>query len=79
MGVGRTVVELVIGGTVEDCAAAVLDAVQRAERGEAVEPRRVLSFESWEAWRRSGLAEVAAMLAEIEAEAGAEAEGGRCG
>lgn len=45
MKAGRTVVEAVIGGTAEDCAAAFLDAVARAERGEAVEPRRVLAFQ----------------------------------
>ena len=34
-------------GTAEDAAAAFLDAVERAERGEAVR-ERVLSFQSWE-------------------------------
>ena len=40
---------IVVGGTAEDDAAEFLDAWHRAERGEEVEPQRVLSFESWEA------------------------------
>ena len=39
--------KVVVGGTAEDDAAAFLDAVERAERGEAVH-ERVLSFQSWE-------------------------------
>ena len=38
---------VVVGGTAGDAAAAFLDAVERAERGEAVH-ERVLSFQSWE-------------------------------
>jgi len=40
---------IVVGGTAEDDAASLLNAWHRAERGEDVEPRRVLSFQSWEA------------------------------
>lgn len=40
-------VEVIVGRTAEDVAASFLDAVARAERGEAVR-ERVLSFESWE-------------------------------
>lgn len=39
--------KVVVGGTAEDDAAAFLDAVERAEHGEAVH-ERVLSFQSWE-------------------------------
>lgn len=40
-------IKVVVGGTAEDDAAAFLDAVERAEQGEAVH-ERVLSFQSWE-------------------------------
>ncbi len=39
--------KIVVGGTAEDDAAAFLDAVERADRGEPVH-ERVLSFQSWE-------------------------------
>lgn len=39
--------KITVGGTAEDDAAAFLEAVRRAERGEAVH-ERVLSFQSWE-------------------------------
>jgi len=39
--------KIIVGGTAEDDAAAFLDAVERAECGEAVH-ERVLSFQSWE-------------------------------
>ncbi len=39
--------KITVGGTAEDDAAAFLDAVGRAERGDAVD-ERVLSFQSWE-------------------------------
>ncbi len=39
--------KIIVGGTADDDAAAFLDAVERAERGEAMH-KRVLSFESWE-------------------------------
>lgn len=42
---------VVVGGTAEDDAAAFLDAVERAERGEKVN-ERVLSFQSWEGLAR---------------------------
>ena len=38
---------IVVGGTAEDDAAAFLDAVDQAERGEHVH-ERVMSFQSWE-------------------------------
>ena len=40
-------VKIIVGGTAEHDAAAFLDAVERAECGEAVH-ERVLSFQSWE-------------------------------
>ena len=39
--------KIVVGGTAEDDAAAFLDAIERADRGEHVN-ERVLSFQSWE-------------------------------
>jgi hypothetical protein len=39
--------KIVVGGTLQDDAAAFLDAWLRAERGEAVN-EHVLAFESWE-------------------------------
>lgn len=39
-------VKVIVDGTLEDDAAAVLDAIERAERGETVR-ERVLSFQSW--------------------------------
>jgi predicted transcriptional regulator len=42
-----TVTKLLVGGSVEDDAAAFLDAWHRAERGQRVN-ERVLAFESWE-------------------------------
>ena len=39
--------KITVGGTAEDDAAAFLDAIGRAERGETVH-ERVLSFQSWE-------------------------------
>ena len=39
--------KVIVGGTAEDDAAAFLDAIERAERGQAVH-ERVLSFQSWE-------------------------------
>ena len=39
--------KVVVGGTAEDDAAAFLDAVERANRGEQVH-ERMLSFQSWE-------------------------------
>ncbi len=42
-----TDVKVTVGGTLEDDAAAFLDAWRRAERGEQVD-ERVLAFESWE-------------------------------
>ena len=39
--------KIVVGGTAEDDAAAFLDAIERADRGEHVH-ERVLSFQSWE-------------------------------
>lgn len=47
-----TDMKVVVGGSLEDDAAAFLDAWHRAERGEIVN-ERVLAFESWE-----GLAQV---------------------
>jgi predicted transcriptional regulator len=47
-----TDLKVIVGGTIEDDAAAFIDAWRRAERGEDVN-ERVLSFESWE-----GLAKV---------------------
>src|ERR1700723_500616 len=44
-------VKVIVGGTVEDDAAAFLNAWHRAERGEAVD-ERVLAFESWEGLAR---------------------------
>jgi len=44
--------KVIVGGTIEDDAAAFLDAWRRAEKGESVNDR-VLAFESWE-----GLAQV---------------------
>ena len=46
---GQIRTRIVVGGTAEDDATEFLDAWRRAERGEEVEPQRVLSFESWEA------------------------------
>ena len=40
-------IKIVVGGTAEDDAAAFLDAVERADRGERVH-ERALSFQSWE-------------------------------
>jgi len=40
---------MVVGGTMEDDAAAFVDAWDRAEEGEHVPTSRVLAFESWEA------------------------------
>ncbi len=37
-----------VGGSAEDDAAAFVDAWERTERGQHVEPQRVLAFESWE-------------------------------
>ena len=45
-------VKLIVGGTVEDDAAAFVDAWRRTEQGEDVN-ERVLAFESWEALRES--------------------------
>ena len=67
MATGGTTITVAIGGTMEDDAAAFLDAAQRAEQGEVAEPQCVISFESWEAYHRYGLAEIAALLAEVEA------------
>ena len=39
--------KIIVGGTAEDDAAAFLDAVEQADRGEPVH-ERVLSFQSWE-------------------------------
>ncbi len=39
--------KIIVGGTAEDDAAAFLDAIERADRGEHVH-ERVLSFQSWE-------------------------------
>jgi predicted transcriptional regulator len=44
-------VKILVGGGVEDDAAAFLDAWHRSERGEAVQ-ERVLAFESWEGLAR---------------------------
>jgi predicted transcriptional regulator len=44
-------VKVIVGGTIEDDAAAFLDAWRRAERGEVVH-ERVLAFESWEGLAR---------------------------
>lgn len=41
-------VTIVVGGVMEDDAAAFVDAWERAERGEHVEASDVLAFESWE-------------------------------
>lgn len=41
-------VKLVVGGSLADDLAAFRWAWERAERGEAVRPERVLAFESWE-------------------------------
>lgn len=68
MATDRTTLTVVIGGTAEDDAAAFLDAARRAEQGEMVGLQRVLSFESWEAYHRNGQAEIAALLAQAEAE-----------
>lgn len=43
------VVKLVVGGSAAEDLAGFVDAWKRVERGEAVEPERVLAFESWEA------------------------------
>jgi predicted transcriptional regulator len=43
-----TDVTVIVGGSLEDDAAAFVNAWRRAERGEGVE-ERVLAFESWEA------------------------------
>lgn len=40
---------IVVGGSMEDDADAFVDAWERVERGEAVQPTSVLAFESWEA------------------------------
>jgi predicted transcriptional regulator len=42
-----TDLKIIVGGSIEDDAAAFLDAWHRAERGEQVN-ERVLAFESWE-------------------------------
>lgn len=78
MGRGRTAITVVIGGTTENAMAAFLDAFERAERGEEVEPQRVLSFESWAAYHRNGLAEIAALLAQVEAEETAQGDPSSC-
>ncbi len=44
-------VRVIVGGTIEDDAAAFLDGWRRAERGDAVH-ERVLAFESWEGLAR---------------------------
>ncbi len=49
---GMTNLQVTVGGTLEDDAAAFLSAWKRAERGDPAE-QRVLAFESWE-----GLAKV---------------------
>jgi predicted transcriptional regulator len=41
--------QISVGGTMEDDAAAFVDAWESAERGEHVPASRVLAFESWEA------------------------------
>jgi predicted transcriptional regulator len=41
-------VKVIVGGTMEDDAADLLDAWHRTERGEQVMTQRVLAFESWE-------------------------------
>jgi predicted transcriptional regulator len=41
--------QIVVGGSVEEDAAAFVEFWERAERGEHVPASRVLSFESWEA------------------------------
>ena len=43
------VMKIVVGGSAADDLAGFVDAWNRAERGEAVAPERVLAFESWEA------------------------------
>lgn len=41
--------QIIVGGSAEEDAAAFVDAWERAERGEHVATARVLAFESWEA------------------------------
>ncbi len=41
-------VKVIVGGTIEDDAADLLDAWHRTEQGEHVAAERVLAFESWE-------------------------------
>ena len=65
----ETVIEVVIGGSAEDDAAAFLAAVETAERGKVVTVRRVLAFESRAMWRRHGAAELAALVTEMQAAA----------
>lgn len=62
----EAMIEVVIGGSAEDDAAAFLATVEAAERGEAVAVRRVLAFESRAMWRRHGTAELATLAAEAE-------------
>ncbi len=45
---GEEVVKVIVGGALADDLAAFRSAWERAERGEHVEPDRVLAFESWE-------------------------------
>ena len=46
-----TGIKVSVGGSLEDDAAAFVDAWDRADRGEAVH-ERVLAFESWGGWPR---------------------------
>jgi hypothetical protein len=39
---------IVIGGSLEDDLAGFADAWRRAERGEHVTPKRILSFQTWQ-------------------------------
>jgi len=41
-------IKIIVGGSLKDDLAAFRTAWDRAERGEHVEPERVLAFESWE-------------------------------
>ncbi|MGQ9370765.1 HVO_A0114 family putative DNA-binding protein [Azospirillum sp. ST 5-10] len=40
---------VIVGGTLREAAARVVDAWHRAERGEAVEPRDTVTFQTWSA------------------------------
>ena len=42
--------QLIIGGSLEDSARRVIEAVHRAERGEMVEPEDTITFVSWPAF-----------------------------